>query len=164
MNKQYLISLQKKNSIIALAACLVSLACALYSIFGGVASYVGNGLNMSNLFQYFTTLSGSYCAIVSCLIIPFAVDGIRRKRFICPRWLSLLHYSSVICTSLVFTFTLCFISWYDPGLAFGRYNFFLHLVCPLLILLAFLMTESYHLLSRADEVLCLRPVILYMLV
>lgn len=162
MNKQYIISLHKKHSVIALIACLISLACSLYSIYAGIVHYVREGLSPVDFFQYFTSLSGSYCGLTSGLIIPFAVDGIRKKRFTCPRWLSLLHYSSVICTTLVFVFTLCFISWYDPQLAFGRQNFFLHLVCPILILMAFQMTETYHLLERKHIFICALPVMLYM--
>ena len=164
MNKQYLIELQRRNSIIALIASFITLICCLYSVAAGIMWYVSYDLSVHYLFQYFTQLSGIYCGFISALLIPYAIDGFRKKRFVCSKWLTLLHYSGVICTTLVFVFTLTIISWYDPELAFGEYNILLHIACPLLILIAFHLLESHHYLSFKDSFLAIIPIIIYMIV
>lgn len=161
MNKQYIIALNKKRSIIALLACTVELLCCLYSIYCGIVLYVKEGYFASTLFEYFTVLSGSYGALVSSFIIPFAIDGYRKKRFTYPRWTALLHYSSTLCTTLVFVFAVCFISFYDPVMAFGGYNFNLHVVCPILILIAFFLVEANHSFTARDTFTCMTPVFVY---
>ena len=160
MNKQYIISLNKRHSIIALIACAVELACCLYSIYGGIVYYARESYGIK-LFQYFTVLSGSFGALVSGFIIPFAIDGYRKKRFTYPRWTALLHYSSTTCTTLVFVFAVCVISFYDPQMAFGGYNFFLHVVCPILILIAFFLVEAGTCITFRDSLLCMLPIFLY---
>ena len=65
MNKQYVVSLNKRRSVIALIACVIELLCCLYSIYGGIVYYVGAGQFGSVLFHFFTVLSGSYGALVS---------------------------------------------------------------------------------------------------
>lgn len=164
MNKQYLIELQRRNSVIALIASFITLICCLYSVAAGIMWYVSYDLSVHYLFQYFTQLSGIYCGFVSALLIPYAIDGFRKKRFVCTRWLTFLHYSAVICTTLVFVFTLSVISWYDPVLAFGDYNILLHVACPLLILISFHLLESHHYLSYKDVLAAIVPIIIYAIV
>ena len=161
MNKQYVVSLNKRHSVLALIACIVELMCCLYSIYGGIVCYMEEGYLSSELFEYFTVLSGSYGALVSSFIIPFAIDGYRKKRFTYPRWAALLHYSSVSCTMLVFVFAVFFISIYDPVMAFGGYNFSLHVICPLLILTAYFLVEANHRITVRNTLLGMIPIYLY---
>ena len=55
MNKQYLISLHKKRSIIALIADVVMLICSIYSIFGGIVDYASKQIT-GELLRYLTIL------------------------------------------------------------------------------------------------------------
>ena len=76
-------------------------------------------------------------ALATTMIIPFAIEGIQKKRLTYPKWAQRIHYAGVINTTLTMVFVLFVISWYDPLLAFGEENFFLHIVCPLLVLISF---------------------------
>ena len=161
MNKKYLVSLYKRHGVIALIAAAISLICYTFSLIYCVAIGIKKGNTLAELFHYFTVLSGIYGEIVVGFLVAFAIEGVRRKRFTYPRWMALLHYSSVICTTLVFVFAVAFISWFSPRQAFGAHNFYLHVVCPILILTAFFMVESRHSFSLKDSLICSLPVVIY---
>ena len=163
MNKTYLINLHKKHSIIALVATLISLFCYGYSLYGDFVAFAIDGISL-HVFRYFTILTGMYGFLTTIMVIPFAVNGLLKKRFTYPRWMSLLHFSSIISTTLVFVFTLFFISWFDPTLAFGSYNFFLHIICPLLIMTSFYMTESPYNYNNIESAICMAPFAIYSVV
>ena len=81
--------------------------------------YAEDGESPLGLMQYFTTNSNILAAVSALMILPFAIEGIRKKRFSCPRWAAMLHYAGTICTTLTMIFAVCFISWNDPTFAFG---------------------------------------------
>ena len=49
-------------------------------------------------------------------------------------------------------------------MAFGGYNFNLHFICPMMIMIAFLLVESQNYLTIRDSLICILPIILYSLV
>ncbi len=153
--------LYRKYSIIALFAAVLSISCYTYSLTGDIVLVIQDGKSVSRLLHYFTILSGLYGEFVSCFLIAFAIEGVIKKRFTYPRWAALLHYSSVICTTLVFIFATVFISRVDIYKAFGGNNLYLHVFCPILILISFFMVESRHFFSLKDLLICIIPVFLY---
>ena len=78
--KQYLITLQARNSRTALIACVITLFFALYGIAGGLVLYAYNGDVAKELFRYFTVDSNLLTALGAGMLIPFAVEGIRKNR------------------------------------------------------------------------------------
>ena len=122
------------------------------------------GWAVSDYFRYFTTLSNLTTALAAGFILPFAVNGIRRKRIVYPRWLFLMHYAGTICTTLTLLFALVFILPWDPAFAVGGGQKFLHIICPIAILTAFLLVEGGYLLTRRNTCFCLIPFLVYSLV
>ena len=163
MNRDFLIDFNRKRSIMALLAAIVGAIFYHISIYGGIVMFAEEKISFK-LFRYFTIISGIYGLIVTIMLIPFAINGLINKRFTYNRWMAMLHYSTAICTSVVFIFALCFISFYDPILAFGGYNFNLHFVCPVMILVAFLHVESATHFTIRDSLICIIPIIIYSLV
>ena len=159
-NRHYLISLHKRCSVASLFAAITTLICSSYSIHGGIVNFAQERISPL-LFRYFTILTGCYGAFISNMLIPFSIVGILNKRLTYPRWMAIMHYSLVICTSLIFVFSICCISFFDPELAFGGYNFFLHIICPILILIAFFQVETGRDFTHKDSLVCMIPVILY---
>ena len=162
--KQYLITLQARNSRTALIACVITLFFALYGIAGGLVLYAYNGDVAKELFRYFTVDSNLLTALGAGMLIPFAVEEIRKKRFSYPKWAAMIHYSGTICTTMTMVFALCFISWYNPELAFGGYNILLHIVCPAMVLISFFQVESHYHYSIKDVLLCMSPIAVYAVV
>ena len=147
----------------ALLAAIVGAIFYHISIYGGIIMFAEEKISFK-LFRYFTIVSGVYGLIVMIMLIPFAINGLINKRFTYNRWMAMLHYSTAICTSVVFVFALCFISFYDPILAFGGYNFNLHVICPVMILVAFLTVESATQFTIKDSLICIIPIIVYSLI
>ena len=147
----------------ALLAAIVGAIFYHISIYGGIVMFAEEKISFK-LFRYFTIVSGVYGLIVMIMLIPFAINGLINKRFTYNRWMAMLHYSTAICTSVVFVFALCFISFYDPILAFGGYNFNLHFICPVMILVAFLTVESATQFTIKDSLICIIPIIVYSLI
>ena len=159
--REYLINAQKWRSVISLIACVVTYALSVFSIVASLIMYTEENWKISDFFRYFTTLSNMVTGIAAGFIIPFAINGIRKKRFIYPHWLSMMHYSGTIATTMTMVFAIFFILPFDPEFAIGGYNFFLHLVCPIAILESFQLVESGRGLSRKDTLICLIPFFLY---
>ena len=159
--KKYIISLNKWRSVVALIACLVTVVFALYAVAGGMVLYAQHGDRASGLFQYFTTNSNMLTALGAGFIVPFAVEGIRKKRFTYPKWLAMIHYCGTICTTLTMVVAVGMISWFDPELAFGGYNIFLHIVCPLMVLVSFFFVDAGLRFTVRDAVYGIIPLLIY---
>lgn len=154
MNKQELIHLTRVKSAVALGAGLLVFLLTTISIIGslldpGTEMFPEEGLQM---FRYFTILSNSFACIASAAMIPFAVEGLRKKRYAPPRWAFCLEYNAVICVSI--TLLICAVIG-TPTIGtviFERWGFFLHLLCPLANILLFFLNESSIILKRKDGV------------
>ena len=103
-NSNSLLHLYKWRSIVAFIACLADLVLSVSVIFYSIAWHTKAGSEF-NAFHYYTTDSNCYNALVACMMIPFAVEGIRKRRFSYPRWLAVLHFSSTFCITI--TMGLC---------------------------------------------------------
>ena len=162
--QKYIIALSKSRSIVALIACLIIVVFSMYAIAGGMVLYTKDNLPAGMLFQWFTSIANTITCISACMIIPFAVEGIRKKHFVFPTWISIFLYSGMVCTTLTMVCTILFISWADPQLAFGGYNVYLHFVCPIAVIIAFFMVESGYLYTKKDAIKAVIPLILYLIV
>ena len=158
-----MIELQQGRSIMALIACVITLVFTSGAIIAAIAGRVRSGLSPLHAFRYFTTLSNTVTFFASGFIFPYAVNGVRMKRFVYPRWLSMVHYSGTVCTTLTFVFAMTFILHYDRHLAIGGSNFFLHVICPIAVLISFEMVESGYEYRIKDAFVCLIPLLIYSL-
>lgn len=163
-SRQYLINIQKHRSVISLVACTVTLICSLAALGAELVLYGINDWKISYFFAYFTTISNILTALAGSFIMPYAITGIRRKRFVLPKWLSMFHYSGVICITLVFIFMLFIILPYDKDFALGGPNFFLHVICPIAIIVSYFMVESHYDYSKKEVLKCMIPFFIYSIV
>jgi len=162
--RKYIIGLSRWRSRLALVAGIVTVFCSLYAIAGSIVLYAESGDNVLGLFNWFTTNANCLTAFAAGLIIPFAVEGIRKKHFSYPKWVARLHYSGMVCTTLTMVFSMAFMSWVDPVAAFGGYNSYLHIICPVLVLVSFCMVESGRPYSLRDALIACIPSMAYMAV
>ena len=155
----HLVNLLRWRSTVAFVACLVTI---LFSLGGVGYSFVSVTLKeVREMFKWFTIDSNILTALAATMIVPYAVEGMSRKRLTYPKWLQRIHYAGTICLTLTMVFAVLFISWFDPVIAFGGANFFLHIICPLMILVSFFMVESGYKLDRKDNLLAIIPVAAY---
>ncbi len=164
LSRTYMINLYRSRSTTALIACISTFAMCLFAVAGGLIENpsVLTPERGSQLFKLFTVNSNFFSAIGAALMIPYAVEGIRKKRFSYPKWIQLIQYSGAICTTLTIVFAVCLIfPARGAGLAFGRMNFWLHLVCPIMTLILLFTVETDLELSLNESILCLTPFYIY---
>ncbi len=157
----YIIARSRWRSRLALLAGLITVSFSLYAIGGGMVIYAENGQPIAELFHYFTINSNCLTAFSACLILPFAVEGIRKKHFSYPEWVAMLHYCGMVCTTLTMVFSAGIMSLIDPESAFGGYNLYLHVVCPVMVIVSFFLVESGRRFSRKEAILAAVPALLY---
>lgn len=116
-------------------------------------------------FCMFTVNSNILAALTMTLVVPYAVDGLRRHDYFVPLWVSRLVLSGATCVTLTFLVSL-FILAPVKGfvLIFSGSRFFLHLVCPLLTFLVFCFCMTAHLLTARDAIFATIPVLIYAIV
>ena len=157
----YIIALSRWRSRLALIASLITFFVSLYAIAGGIVQNIERGLTVQELFHWFTINSNFLTAFSACMIVPFATEGIRKKHFSYPKWVAMFHYSGMVCTTLTMVFSLVFMSWVDPEAAFGGYNTYLHILCPILVLLSFFLVEAGFHYTLKDSLIAAGPTFLY---
>ena len=162
--RHYLISIQQNRSIVSLIACVATVICSGGALGANLVLYVRSGWAISDFFSYFTNLSNILITLAGSFIVPYSVNGIRNKRFVLPRWLSMMHYSGIICICLVHIFTLVFILPYNRDFAVGGPGIFLHVISPLAIVISYFMVESHYDYSVKEVHLCMLPFFVYSLV
>ena len=152
--KKYIVNLSQVRSRRALLAALAVSVCT----FVAVVEMVIMNIDKESAFHYFTVVSNLLSAAGAMLMLPYAVEGIRRKRFTFPRWISLFQYAGAVsvsitmfCACTIITFTL------GPQFAFGRANIWLHLVTPVCAIILFLAVESGRYLTKKDTVIAQLP-------
>ena len=135
--------------------------CALIScLIVGICVCIGVTMNLTTLYDedfdnmgirtfcMFTVNSNVLSAIASVAIIPYAVDGLRKKEYILPDWVvvfMMMGTTSVALTFLISLFVLSPVKGFV--LIFTGSRFFLHGVCPILSILANAVPEK----ARACE-------------
>ena len=147
---------------------IVNLLIAVFTIFS-VGSFFfyfeGGALQQRSFraFRYFTTDSNVLAAAVALCMIPFAIKGLTSGSVTVPR--ALLVFKYVGCTAVtvtLLTVVLFLGQIYGYPSMFAGANLFLHLVCPLLCLFAFLFLEGPEGgLTVGEALLGLLPVLLY---
>lgn len=159
--KKYLIALEETRSIVALISGILVFCSAFVSIFLMAKRYNGSG---THPLQYFTVWSNLLSAIAAAFMIPYAVDGIRKKRFALPNWIVLLQYSGAICVATTMVSALALI-WPTQGIsAVTGINFWLHIVSPALTIVLFQCVETGVSFSHKAVFFALLPYWTYMLI
>lgn len=157
--RQYLISLEKRHSIIAFIAGLIVLLCTLAAVFWAISSY------SATMLKYFTLLSNLLSAIGAAFMIPYAVEGIRKRRFSLPRWVVLFQFSGAISVVITMLSTLAIIiPTMGVEFAFTEYNFWLHVITPTATAILFQTVESNVFITRKEAFLCMIPYFAYILI
>lgn len=163
--REHLTVFMQRRSLTALVCGILSLIFAFYGIIAGVdLTITVLGENAFLSFNHFTMASNLFAALSVAFVFPYTVEGIRRKRFILPKWLAVMHYLATSSIAIVMVFVLAFMSWAHPEGAFGNSNLVTHVICPLLILLSFFQMENGHLLTWKDCLLGCAPFCVYLIV
>ena len=164
---RYFINLQRSRSLIALIGGSIVSAFTFVAIILGILE-TPTALTPERggtiVFHLFTVNSNLLSAIGAFLMIPFAVEGIKKKQFRVPKWIMVLQYSGTVCVTLTMVFALLLILPVQGKSAVIGMNLWLHIICPLMSIVLFCCTETDRQFSRKDTIITMIPFLCYMLV
>ena len=161
----YLTKFFRRRSVIALCSGILTLVLAFNGIVAGVIRTI-EVINANGFlsFIYYTMIANTLAMCSIAFIIPFAVDGIKKRRFVLPKWVAMLHYLAATSISIMMVFVLAFMSWASPENAFGGSNLIMHIFCPILILISFFQIENRYIYSLKDRFIGCIPFYIYLIV
>lgn len=117
-------------------------------------------------FNYFTTLSNIYSAIVSLVVAIFIIITFKKNSPF-PKWLSLLHLSAVTSVALTFITCVFFLAPMEVvnhrsywGM-FTDFLIFVHFLNPVLALLDFVFLNKYHKMNWICAFWGIIPMVIY---
>ncbi len=159
--KKYLIALEETRSVVALAAGILIFFIVLAAVFVKALRF-----NETKEFplHYFTVLSNLLTAVSAAMMVPYAVEGIRKKRFVLPRWIVLFQYSCAVCVAITMVSALMIIWPTNGSSAVTKSEFWLHIFVPACTVVLFQCVETGFSLPRRAILLALIPYWAYMAV
>ncbi|MBQ9152716.1 MAG: hypothetical protein IJ130_02760 [Solobacterium sp.] len=160
----YLIDLNRTRSTYAFIASTLVCIFTFYAVVGGLTTAPSEITpeRGRSLYKLFTVNSNTLAAVGAAFLVPFAIEGLRKKRFVFPKWVLMIQYSGAICTTLTMIFALTLITPALGAIAYTGMNFWLHIVCPILTLILLFSVESVNIrLSANDSMICLVPFYIY---
>ena len=160
-HKKYLIALEETRSIVALISSIVVLFCTLAAVFVMIDN---NQEGEEHPLHYFTVLSNLLSATGAAFMLPFAVEGVRKKRFVLPRWVVLFQYAGATCVAITMITSLAIILPTQGIEKMTGANFWLHIVTPACTVILFQSVESGIAFRRRDIPISLAPYWTYMLI
>lgn len=160
-HKKYLIALEETRSIVALISSIIVLFCTLAAVFVMIDN---NQEGEEHPLHYFTVLSNLLSATGAAFMLPFAVEGVRKKRFVLPRWVVLFQYAGATCVAITMITSLAIILPTQGIEKMTGANFWLHIVTPACTVILFQSVESGIAFRRRDIPISLAPYWTYMLI
>ena len=139
VKKKYLISLEETRSTIAMICSVIVFLCTLAAVFYMIEI---TGDDEENSLHYFTVLSNLFSATAAAMMFPYAVEGVRKKRFILPRWVVLFQFAAATCVAITMISSLAIILPTQGISKMTGPNFWLHVVTPACTVILFQCVET----------------------
>ena len=159
---------ESRRNLLALAlnlATVVLVALSVLAFFMPVGIIAGAG-NMTvggtRCFRYFTIDSNILCALGSLLLLPYQVKSLAGGKNAVPRWAFLLRFVGTVAVTVTMTVVLFFLgptTGYGP--MFEGACLELHLICPLLAILSFVLCERGLWLTKTRCLWGIAPTVIY---
>ena len=162
-----LVRKNRVQCICALISCAIVVICVCIGVTMNLTTLQDEDFDNMGIrtFCMFTVNSNILGALSSFAIIPYAIDGIRKKEYSLPNWVvvfMMMGTTSVALTFLISLFVLSPVKGFV--LIFSGSRFFLHGVCPVLNILTFCLFISSHKIQVKESFLSLIPVAIYAIV
>lgn len=162
-----LVRRNRVQCLAALISCAIVVICVCIGVVMNLTTlYDQNFDNMGiRTFCMFTVNSNILAALSSFIVIPYAIDGIRKKEYVLPDWVVIFMLMGTASVALTFLTSLFVLS---PSkgfvLMFTGSRLFLHGVCPVLNILTFCVFITSHKIKLKQSLYALIPTALYALV
>ena len=162
-----LVKRNRVQCICALVSCAIVVICVCIGVVMNLTTLYDEDFDNMGIrtFCMFTVNSNILAAISSFAIIPYAIDGIRKKEYTLPDWVVVFMMTGTTAVALTFLVSLFVLSPVKGFvLIFTGSRFFLHGVCPVLNILAFCIFVTSHKISVKQSFFALIPVAIYAIV
>ena len=159
--------LEKRNrreASFALASAIIVVLCTCIGVVMNLVTVEDQNFDHMGIqtFCMFTVNSNILVAMGMALVIPYTIDGLRKKYFHLPNWLVSFLLAGTVAVTLTFLVSLFVLSPFKGfKLIFTGSRFFLHGVGPILSFLAFSFFISDHYISFIECFQSLVPVLIY---
>lgn len=150
--------------ICALISCAIVVICVCIGVTMNLTTLYDEDFDNMGIrtFCMFTVNSNILAAISSFAVIPYAIDGIRKKEYVLPNWAVVFMMTGTTAVALTFLVSLFILSPVKGFvLIFTGSRFFLHGVCPILNILAFCLFITSHKVKVKETFFSLIPVAIY---
>ena len=155
------------QAICALISCAIVVVCVCVGVTMNLTTLYDEDFDNMGIrtFCMFTVNSNILAALSSFAIIPYAIDGIRKKEYSLPNWVVVFMMTGTTAVALTFLVSLFILSPVKGFvLIFTGSRFFLHGVCPVLNILAFCLFITSHKVNVKETFYALIPVAIYAVV
>ena len=153
--------------ICALISCAIVVICVCIGVTMNLTTLYDEDFDNMGIrtFCMFTVNSNILAAISSFTVIPYAIDGIRKKEYVLPNWVVVFMMTGTTAVALTFLVSLFVLSPVKGFvLIFTGSRFFLHGVCPILNILAFCLFITSHKVKIKETFFSLIPVAIYAII
>ena len=150
--------------ICALISCAIVVICVCIGVTMNLTTLYDEDFDNMGIrtFCMFTVNSNILAAVSSFAVIPYAIDGIRKKEYVLPNWVVVFMMTGTTAVALTFLVSLFILSPVKGFvLIFTGSRFFLHGVCPILNILAFCLFITSHKVKVRETFFSLIPVAIY---
>ena len=162
-----LVRRNRVQCICALVSCAIVVVCVCIGVTMNLTTLYDEDFDNMGIrtFCMFTVNSNLLAAISSFAIIPYAIDGIRKKEYCLPDWVVVFMMTGTTSVALTFLISLFVLSPVKGFvLIFTGSRFFLHGVCPILNILAFCIFVTSHKVKVKELIYPLIPVAIYAII
>lgn len=162
--------LVRKNRVqclCALISCIIVVVCVCIGVTMNLTTLYDEDFDNMGIrtFCMFTVNSNILAAVTSVIVIPYTIDGIRKKEYSLPDWVVVFMLTGTTAVTLTFLVSLFILSPVKGFvLIFTGSRFFLHGVCPILVILAFCLFITAHKITVRHSLFSLIPVGIYAIV
>ena len=118
------------RNVLALGLCVVIIVAVLVSQVQGVLRAKSIYEHEESYFILFTTLSNIFALLCNLVMLSYAIDGLRKKRFKLPKWVVLVYFSGTLCLFITMLVTLIFILPVRGAVAVTGVLFWQHIFVP----------------------------------
>ena len=156
--------LARNHCLFTLFSALIVLVCVCIGVTMNLTTVYDENFDHMGIrtFCMFTVNSNILCAVSMAVIIPYAIDGLRKHDFHVPKWAMILALTGVTAVTLTFLVSLCILAPFKGfGLIFSGSRFFLHGLCPVLAAVAFCLFMTEQDISLGQSLITLIPVFAY---
>jgi hypothetical protein len=162
-----LVRKNRAQCICALVSCAIVVVCVCIGVVMNLTTLYDEDFDNMGIrtFCMFTVNSNILAALSSFTVIPYAIDGIRKKEYVLPDWVVVFMMTGTTAVALTFLVSLFILSPVKGFvLIFTGSRFFLHGVCPILNILAFCVFVTSHKITVKQSFFALIPVAIYAVV